>query len=154
MDEKDVTDGPHGGSARPPTASSSTEVDDHHPRQSGFDPEPGPTLDVNGYDRDSEKGEVDDEAGANDSDDDDDADASDHGEPDIDHDEIEAAVPGHEFDVELRKVSLVACYVVPCSIRRCRCPRIGALPIRLTNRQAGPRRRESQEGRDPRQRQE
>jgi hypothetical protein len=31
--------------------------------------------------------------------------AEDHGVPDIDHDEIEAAIPGHELDVELAQVS-------------------------------------------------
>ena len=34
-----------------------------------------------------------------------DDDASDHGEPDIDHDEIEETVPGHELDVQLSRVS-------------------------------------------------
>jgi len=29
-----------------------------------------------------------------------------YGDADIDHDEIEAVVPGHEFDVELGRVSL------------------------------------------------
>lgn len=33
-----------------------------------------------------------------------DDDASDHGEPDIDHDEIEETVPGHELDVQLSRV--------------------------------------------------
>lgn len=39
------------------------------------------------------------------SEDDDASDASDHGEPDLDHDEIEETIPGHELDVQLSRVS-------------------------------------------------
>jgi hypothetical protein len=44
------------------------------------------------------------------------------GTPDIDHEEIEEAVPGHELDVELAKVSYAPCHPALSIVRN---PRLG-----------------------------